>query len=163
MKMKTKTPLKQLKLAVPAQETPITSFLLGSGLVRQQFQVLKIASGTFHDGGLLLNHKGLRLISKEKESMKRATQRRGCGRDNYDEAKRGHDDGRRQKAASATDCDGITENEEDRGSRLTRQWLTADRHSNGGVSRRCRRLNENGLWRWCWGFAMWVGCVRVEC
>ncbi|KAG5126825.1 hypothetical protein AAZX31_10G102800 [Glycine max] len=54
MKMKTKTPLKQLKLAVPAQETPITSFLT--------------ASGTFHDGDLLLNQKGLRLISEEKES-----------------------------------------------------------------------------------------------
>ncbi|TKY50158.1 Mitogen-activated protein kinase kinase 6 [Spatholobus suberectus] len=53
-KMKTKTPLKQLKLAVPAQETPITSFLT--------------ASGTFHDGDLLLNHKGLRLISEEKKS-----------------------------------------------------------------------------------------------
>nr|XP_007152958.1 hypothetical protein PHAVU_004G174500g [Phaseolus vulgaris]ESW24952.1 hypothetical protein PHAVU_004G174500g [Phaseolus vulgaris] len=52
--MKTKTPLKQLKLAVPAQETPITSFLT--------------ASGTFHDGDLLLNQKGLRLISEEKES-----------------------------------------------------------------------------------------------
>ncbi|KAF5458943.1 hypothetical protein F2P56_022935 [Juglans regia] len=52
--MKIKTPLKQLKLSVPAQETPITSFLT--------------ASGTFHDGDLLLNLKGLRLISEEKES-----------------------------------------------------------------------------------------------
>lgn len=51
--MKTKTPLKQLKLSVPAQETPITSFLT--------------ASGTFQDGDLLLNQKGLRLISEEKE------------------------------------------------------------------------------------------------
>ncbi|KAK7245483.1 hypothetical protein RIF29_40329 [Crotalaria pallida] len=53
-KMKTKIPLKQLKLSVPAQDTPITSFLT--------------ASGTFHDGDLLLNQKGLRLISEEKES-----------------------------------------------------------------------------------------------
>ncbi|XP_061371265.1 mitogen-activated protein kinase kinase 6 [Gastrolobium bilobum] len=52
--MKTKTPLKQLKLAVPAQESPISSFLT--------------ASGTFHDGDLLLNQKGMRLISEEKES-----------------------------------------------------------------------------------------------
>ncbi|XP_050367774.1 mitogen-activated protein kinase kinase 6 isoform X1 [Argentina anserina] len=54
--MKTKTPLnlkKQLKLSVPAQETNITSFLT--------------ASGTFHDGGLLLNQKGLRLTSEAKE------------------------------------------------------------------------------------------------
>ncbi|KAM6583305.1 hypothetical protein CsatB_010307 [Cannabis sativa] len=53
--MKTKTPLKQLKLSVPAQETSISSFLT--------------ASGTFHDGDLLLNHKGLRLISEEKEDQ----------------------------------------------------------------------------------------------
>ncbi|KAK8520410.1 hypothetical protein V6N12_004349 [Hibiscus sabdariffa] len=52
--MKTKKPLKQLKLSVPAQETTISSFLT--------------ASGTFHDGDLLLNQKGLRLISEEKES-----------------------------------------------------------------------------------------------
>ncbi|GAU14663.1 hypothetical protein TSUD_97270 [Trifolium subterraneum] len=52
--MKTKTPLKQLKLSVPAQQTPITSFLT--------------ASGTFRDGDLLLNQKGMRLISEEKES-----------------------------------------------------------------------------------------------
>ncbi|KAK8543203.1 hypothetical protein V6N12_015767 [Hibiscus sabdariffa] len=52
--MKTKKPLKQLKLSVPAQDTPISSFLT--------------ASGTFHDGDLLLNQKGLRLISEEKES-----------------------------------------------------------------------------------------------
>ncbi|KAK4749570.1 hypothetical protein SAY87_027019 [Trapa incisa] len=52
--MKTKTPLKQLKLSVPVQETPITSFLT--------------ASGTFHEGGLLLNQKGLRIISEEDES-----------------------------------------------------------------------------------------------
>lgn len=51
--MKSKKPLKQLKLSVPAQETPITSFLT--------------ASGTFQDGDLLLNQKGLRLISEEKE------------------------------------------------------------------------------------------------
>lgn len=51
--MKTKTPLKLLKLSVPAQETPITSFLT--------------ASGTFQAGDLRLNHKGLRLISEEKE------------------------------------------------------------------------------------------------
>ncbi|RXH74663.1 hypothetical protein DVH24_029384 [Malus domestica] len=56
--MKTKTPLnlnlKQLKLNVPAQEADIKSFLT--------------ASGTFHDGDLLLNLKGLRLISEEKET-----------------------------------------------------------------------------------------------
>ncbi|KAL5572528.1 hypothetical protein UlMin_022125 [Ulmus minor] len=53
--MKTKTPLMPLKLSVPAQETPITSFLT--------------ASGTFHDGDLLLNQKGLRLISEEKKDL----------------------------------------------------------------------------------------------
>ncbi|XP_010545320.1 PREDICTED: mitogen-activated protein kinase kinase 6 isoform X2 [Tarenaya hassleriana] len=52
--MKIKTPLKQLKLSVPAQETPISSFLT--------------ASGTFRDGDLLLNQKGLRLMSDDKES-----------------------------------------------------------------------------------------------
>ncbi|KMT03220.1 hypothetical protein BVRB_8g197680 [Beta vulgaris subsp. vulgaris] len=51
--MKTKTPLKQLKLSLPAQETPISSFLS--------------ASGTFQDGDLLLNQKGLRLKSEDKE------------------------------------------------------------------------------------------------
>lgn len=51
--MKGTKPLKQLKLSVPAQETTITSFLT--------------ASGTFQDGDLLLNQKGLRLISEEKE------------------------------------------------------------------------------------------------
>lgn len=51
--MKTKKPLKELKLSVPDQEIPITSFLT--------------ASGTFQDGDLLLNQKGMRLISKEKE------------------------------------------------------------------------------------------------
>lgn len=30
--------------------------------------VIRTASGTFHDGDLLLNQKGLRLISEEKES-----------------------------------------------------------------------------------------------
>ncbi|XP_077217580.1 MAP kinase kinase 6 [Tasmannia lanceolata] len=53
MKSKKPKPLKQLKLSVPAQETPITNFLT--------------ASGTFQDGDLLLNKKGLRLISEEKE------------------------------------------------------------------------------------------------
>ncbi|BBH08341.1 MAP kinase kinase 6 [Prunus dulcis] len=55
--MKTKTPLnlKQLKLSVPAQEANIKSFLT--------------ASGTFHDGDLRLNQKGLRLISEEKEAQ----------------------------------------------------------------------------------------------
>ncbi|KAJ4951152.1 hypothetical protein NE237_027984 [Protea cynaroides] len=52
--MKIRKPLKQLKLSVPAQETPITNFLT--------------ASGTFQDGDLLLNQKGLRLISEDKES-----------------------------------------------------------------------------------------------
>ncbi|KVI01193.1 Protein kinase, ATP binding site-containing protein [Cynara cardunculus var. scolymus] len=52
--MKGMKPLKQLKLSVPAQEAPITSFLT--------------ASGTFHDGDLLLNLKGLRLKSEEKGS-----------------------------------------------------------------------------------------------
>ncbi|XP_021741389.1 mitogen-activated protein kinase kinase 6-like [Chenopodium quinoa] len=51
--MKTKTPLKQLKLSLPAQKTPITSFLS--------------ASGTFQDGDLMLNQKGLRLKSDNKE------------------------------------------------------------------------------------------------
>ncbi|BFG39821.1 hypothetical protein CerSpe_260930 [Prunus speciosa] len=55
--MKTKTPLNltQLKLSVPAQEANIKSFLT--------------ASGTFHDGDLRLNQKGLRLISEEKEAQ----------------------------------------------------------------------------------------------
>ncbi|XP_060205356.1 mitogen-activated protein kinase kinase 6-like [Lycium barbarum] len=53
--MKTTKPLKQLKLSVPAQDTPISTFLT--------------ASGTFHDGDLLLNQKGLRLISEENESL----------------------------------------------------------------------------------------------
>ncbi|KAG6391948.1 hypothetical protein SASPL_149712 [Salvia splendens] len=52
--MKLKKPLKDLKLSVPAQNSPISSFLT--------------ASGTFHDGDLLLNQKGLRLISDENES-----------------------------------------------------------------------------------------------
>ncbi|XP_057466736.1 LOW QUALITY PROTEIN: mitogen-activated protein kinase kinase 6-like [Actinidia eriantha] len=52
--MKSKKPLGQLKLSVPAQETTINNFLT--------------ASGTFHDGDLLLNQKGLRLISEENES-----------------------------------------------------------------------------------------------
>jgi hypothetical protein len=30
--------------------------------------VIRTASGTFHDGDLLLNQKGMRLISEEKES-----------------------------------------------------------------------------------------------
>ncbi|KAL8129694.1 hypothetical protein V2J09_018849 [Rumex salicifolius] len=50
--MKCKTPLKPLKLSVPAQQTPLTNFLT--------------ASGTFQDGDLLLNQKGLRQISDEK-------------------------------------------------------------------------------------------------
>ncbi|PQQ10665.1 mitogen-activated protein kinase kinase 6 isoform X2 [Prunus yedoensis var. nudiflora] len=56
-KIKTKTPLNltQLKLSVPAQEANIKSFLT--------------ASGTFHDGDLRLNQKGLRLISEEKEAQ----------------------------------------------------------------------------------------------
>ncbi|WCJ42597.1 Mitogen-activated protein kinase kinase 6 [Euphorbia peplus] len=52
--MKCKKPLQQLKVSVPAQETPIISFLT--------------ASGTFHDGDLLLNQKGLRIISEDKET-----------------------------------------------------------------------------------------------
>ncbi|GAB4854634.1 Mitogen-activated protein kinase kinase 6 [Ancistrocladus abbreviatus] len=51
--MKSKKPVKQLKLNVPAQETSVISFLT--------------ASGTFQDGNLLLNQKGLRLLSEEKE------------------------------------------------------------------------------------------------
>lgn len=50
--MKMKKPQEQLKLSVPPQQTAITTFLT--------------ASGTFHDGDLLLNHKGLRLNSGEK-------------------------------------------------------------------------------------------------
>ncbi|KAK6158995.1 hypothetical protein DH2020_006309 [Rehmannia glutinosa] len=53
--MKIKKPLKELKLSVPAQNSPISTFLT--------------ASGTFHDGDLLLNQKGLRLISDENESV----------------------------------------------------------------------------------------------
>ncbi|XP_019199344.1 mitogen-activated protein kinase kinase 6 [Ipomoea triloba] len=53
--MKTKKPLAALKLSVPTQETNISSFLT--------------ASGTFHDGDLLLNQKGLRLVSQENESQ----------------------------------------------------------------------------------------------
>ncbi|KAK9697572.1 hypothetical protein RND81_08G046300 [Saponaria officinalis] len=52
--MKMKSPLKQLKLSVPAQETPVTSFLT--------------ASGTFQDGDLMLNQKGSRLMSQDKDS-----------------------------------------------------------------------------------------------
>ncbi|KAG1367837.1 mitogen-activated protein kinase kinase 1 [Cocos nucifera] len=48
--MKGPKPLKQLKVAVPAQETPVDKFLT--------------ASGTFTDGGLRLNQKGMRLISE---------------------------------------------------------------------------------------------------
>ncbi|KAL3747614.1 hypothetical protein ACJRO7_016419 [Eucalyptus globulus] len=55
--MRSTKPLKPLKLAVPAPDAPIASFLT--------------ASGTFHDGDLLLNHKGLRLKSEEKESCVR--------------------------------------------------------------------------------------------
>ncbi|KAL4194230.1 hypothetical protein AMTRI_Chr05g58320 [Amborella trichopoda] len=53
--MRSKKDLKQLKLALPPQETPITDFLT--------------ASGTFQDGDLLLNQKGLRLISEGKETQ----------------------------------------------------------------------------------------------
>ncbi|PIN14343.1 Mitogen-activated protein kinase kinase (MAP2K) [Handroanthus impetiginosus] len=53
--MKIKKPIKELKLSVPAQNSPISTFLT--------------ASGTFHDGDLLLNQKGLRLISDENESV----------------------------------------------------------------------------------------------
>ncbi|KAI7746753.1 hypothetical protein M8C21_011054 [Ambrosia artemisiifolia] len=52
--MKGMKPLKQLKLSVPPQNAPITSFLT--------------TSGTFHDGDLLLNLKGLRLASEDKEN-----------------------------------------------------------------------------------------------
>ncbi|GER25139.1 mitogen activated protein kinase kinase [Striga asiatica] len=52
--MKIKKPLKELKLSVPAQNSPISSFLT--------------ASGTFHDGDLLLNQNGLRLISDDNEA-----------------------------------------------------------------------------------------------
>ncbi|CAI9106391.1 OLC1v1005534C1 [Oldenlandia corymbosa var. corymbosa] len=51
--MKFKKPLKELKLSVPSQETSVSNFLT--------------ASGTFHDGDLLLNMKGLRLISEEND------------------------------------------------------------------------------------------------
>lgn len=53
--MKSKKPLKQLKLAVPAQEIQVDKFLT--------------ASGTFQDGDLRLNQKGLRLISDESGSQ----------------------------------------------------------------------------------------------
>lgn len=52
--MKSKKPLKQLKLAVPDQEVQVDKFLT--------------ASGTFQDGDLRLNQKGLRLISEESSS-----------------------------------------------------------------------------------------------
>ncbi|OAY62721.1 Mitogen-activated protein kinase kinase 1 [Ananas comosus] len=58
--MKGTKPLKQLKLAVPAQETPVDKFLT--------------ASGTFQDGDLRLNQRGLRLISEEKETRHIAVQ-----------------------------------------------------------------------------------------
>ncbi|KAI0498704.1 hypothetical protein KFK09_019594 [Dendrobium nobile] len=53
--MKTKKPLAQLKVVVSSQEKPVTDFLT--------------ASGTFQDGDLLLNRKGLRLISEESSSQ----------------------------------------------------------------------------------------------
>ncbi|KAI3917721.1 hypothetical protein MKW98_021483 [Papaver atlanticum] len=58
--MKSKKPMSmmQLKLSVPAQETPVTNFLT--------------ASGTFQDGDLLLNQKGLRLISEENETTRKS-------------------------------------------------------------------------------------------
>ncbi|GJM94381.1 hypothetical protein PR202_ga11021 [Eleusine coracana subsp. coracana] len=49
--MRGKKPVMDLKLAVPAQETPVDKFLT--------------ASGTFKDGELRLNQRGLRLISEE--------------------------------------------------------------------------------------------------
>ncbi|XP_010924452.1 mitogen-activated protein kinase kinase 1 isoform X1 [Elaeis guineensis] len=52
--MKGPKPLKQLQVAVPAQETPVDKFLT--------------ASGTFTDGDLRLNQKGMRLISEATES-----------------------------------------------------------------------------------------------
>lgn len=59
--MKIKKPLKELKLSLPAQTSSISNFLT--------------ASGTFHDGDLLLNQKGLRLISEENESVPSATKK----------------------------------------------------------------------------------------
>ncbi|GJN17829.1 hypothetical protein PR202_gb04928 [Eleusine coracana subsp. coracana] len=49
--MRGKKPVSELKVAVPAQETPVDKFLT--------------ASGTFKDGELRLNQSGLRLISEE--------------------------------------------------------------------------------------------------
>lgn len=54
MKSKKPVSLKQLKLSVPAQDIQVDKFLT--------------ASGTFQDGDLLLNQKGLRLISEESSS-----------------------------------------------------------------------------------------------
>ncbi|KAI3942619.1 hypothetical protein MKW92_018763 [Papaver armeniacum] len=56
--MKSKKPMSmmQLKLSVQVQETPVTNFLS--------------ASGTFQDGDLLLNQKGLGLISEENETTR---------------------------------------------------------------------------------------------
>ncbi|TVU35265.1 hypothetical protein EJB05_17147 [Eragrostis curvula] len=51
--MRGKKPVKELTLAVPAQETPVDKFLT--------------SSGTFKDGELRLNQRGLRLISEENE------------------------------------------------------------------------------------------------
>ncbi|KAF3790050.1 Mitogen-activated protein kinase kinase 1 [Nymphaea thermarum] len=53
--MRSAKPLRQLKLSVPAQEAPVSNFLT--------------ASGTFQDGDLLLNQRGLRLLSEERQSQ----------------------------------------------------------------------------------------------
>jgi mitogen-activated protein kinase kinase 1 len=57
--MRGKKPVKELKLAVPAQETPVDKFLT--------------ASGTFKDGELRLNQRGLRLISEENGDENQST------------------------------------------------------------------------------------------
>ncbi|KAK1267094.1 Mitogen-activated protein kinase kinase 1 [Acorus gramineus] len=52
--MRSRKPLNQMRLLVPAEETPVTNYLT--------------ASGTFQDGDLRLNQRGLRLVSEENES-----------------------------------------------------------------------------------------------
>ncbi|CAL5440680.1 unnamed protein product [Camellia sinensis] len=56
--MKSKKPLQQLKLSTQA---------LSAGSRNHNHQLLTV-SGTFHDGDLLLNMKGLRLVTEESES-----------------------------------------------------------------------------------------------
>ncbi|KAL0912038.1 hypothetical protein M5K25_017981 [Dendrobium thyrsiflorum] len=82
--MKTKKPLTQLKVVVSSQEKPVTDFLFNYefrqfipialfAMLNEVFLAVachfRTASGTFQDGDLLLNKKGLRLISEESSSQ----------------------------------------------------------------------------------------------